>query len=74
MNIPLDDQPSYNDLTEQERYVIIAFRRLVDDHKLIDKQVGDWLEPSGATTMSALALSEFFGTLQRHLIDAIKDN
>lgn len=73
MSIPLDDLPGYNDLTDREKYIVIAFRTLVEDHKSINQQVGDWLEPHQATAMSALSISNFIGTLERHLMDELRN-
>lgn len=70
---PMDDWPAYNDLTQRESYIILAYRRLLEDHKLINNQATDgMLDFMGAATMSTLALSNFLGTLQRHLVDELK--
>ena len=71
---PLDDVPSYNDLTQHESYLILAFRRLLEDHKMIDTQATEgMLDYSGAANMSVLSMQQFYGVVQRYLIASIKD-
>ena len=71
---PMDDLPSYNDLTEREKYIIIAYRRLLEDHKLINTQAEEgMLDFFGAASMSTLSLSSFVNVLQRHLVDELKN-
>ena len=71
---PLDDVPSYNDLTQHESYLILAFRRLLDDHKLIDTQATEgMLDYSGAANMSVLSMQQFYGLVQRYLVNELKN-
>ena len=72
---PLDDVPSYNDLTQHESYLILAFRRLLDDHKMIDMQATEgMLDYSGAANMSVLSMQQFYGLVQRYLVDELRKN
>ena len=74
MDVPLDDVPSYNDLTQHESYLILAFRRLLDDHKLIDMQATEgMLDYIGAANMSGLSLQQFMGLVQRYLVDELRN-
>ena len=71
---PLDDVPSYNDLTQHESYLILAFRRLLEDHKLIDIQASEgMLDYSGAANMSVLSMQQFYGLVQRYLVDELRN-
>ena len=71
---PLDDVPSYNDLSQHESYLILAFRRLLEDHKMIDMQATEgMLDYSGAANMSVLSMQQFYGLVQRYLVASIKD-
>lgn len=72
-DIPLDDMPGYTDLTDQERWVILAYRRLKDDYSMIDNQVKDgMLDTQGAVPHAALATQSFIRSVYSHLIDEMK--
>ena len=73
MDTPLDDMPGYGDLTDQERWVILAYRRLKDDYKLVDTQAKEgMLDTQGATAHAILATQSFLGTVHRHLVEEMK--
>jgi len=69
----MDDLPGYTELTDQERWVVLAYRRFKDDYKLIDTQARDgMLDNTGAVSHAMLAAQSFMGSVQRHLIEEIR--
>ena len=68
--MPLDDMPGYGDLSDTERWIVLSYRRLLDDYKLIDVQAKEgMLDYNGAVTHAAIASKTFMESIHRHLVD-----
>lgn len=64
-----DQLPQTEDLTENERWVVLAYRRLVEDTKMVKYQAEDgMLNTLGALSMTMLATRTFMDTVNRHVI------
>lgn len=72
-DMPLDDIPGYSDLTDTERWVILAYRRLKEDYSLIKQQAEEgMLDNAGASNHAILASTTFVGAIQRYLVKEMK--
>lgn len=71
---PLDDMPGYRDLTDTERWVILAYRRLKEDYRMINDQAKDgMLDELGATKHGVLASTTFIGAIHRYVVQEMKE-
>ena len=73
-DMPLDDMPGYSDLTDTERWVVLAYRRLKEDYRLINQQAKEgMLDNMGATSHAILASTTFVGAIQRYVVQEMKE-
>lgn len=72
-DMPLDDMPGYGDLSDTERWIVLSYRRLLDDYKLIDVQAKEgMLDFNGAATHAAIASKTLMESVHRHLVEEMK--
>ena len=70
----MDDVPGYGDLTDTERWVVLAYRRLKDDYKMINEQAKEgMLDNVGASNHAILASTTFITAIQRYVVKEMKE-
>lgn len=72
--MPLDDMPGYSDLTDTEKWAVLAYRRLKEDYRLINQQAKEgMLDNAGASSHAILATTTFVGAIQRYVVKEMKE-